>query len=105
MTTRDLEAAFHRAMVDNYQRAKRELDYNATYFLQMLGEHGGVETARRLLTGSQYAEGSTRLVMENRLDLSVEALVLRPEFTPLFSDAERAEARRRLDEMGWKGQG
>lgn len=43
------ERAFHQAMVRIYQRAKDEVGYNATRFLQMVAEHGGVEAARHLL--------------------------------------------------------
>jgi len=46
MTT--LEDELHRAMVGIYEIAK-DHDYFATYFKRMLDEHGGVETARRLL--------------------------------------------------------
>jgi hypothetical protein len=45
----ELECRFHRAMVGIYETAKRELGYNATRFLQMLSEQGGLATARQLL--------------------------------------------------------
>ena len=40
-----------------------------------------------------------------RLDLSVEAQVLRPGFAPLFSEEERAMARARLAEYSYTVQG
>ena len=51
MTT-SLEVQFHQAMIDAYETAKRECKYNASYFIQMVHTHGGLEAARRLL-GSQ----------------------------------------------------
>ena len=39
----EVERRFNRAMVAIYETAKRELGYNATRFLQMLSEHGGLE--------------------------------------------------------------
>ena len=48
MPTR-LEEEFHSAMEDIYRRAREEAGYNATVFLKMLAEHGGLETARRLI--------------------------------------------------------
>ena len=64
----------------------------------MLTEHGGVETARRLLP--QMSDGFTELWQRNRLDLTVEALVLQPRWASLFSGNEREMARGRLKECG-----
>jgi len=43
----DLERAFHSRMVDIYKDAK-EIGYNATRFLSMVNDHGGLETAQIL---------------------------------------------------------
>lgn len=82
-----------------YEEAKKE-GYTASYFLRMLSEHGGVETARRLVNADTPSEGFTRLWMMSRLDLSVEALILKPEWKSLFSDEERERARERLAKYG-----
>lgn len=87
-------------MRDVYARAKREAGYNATYFLRMLTEQGGLATARTLLHNTGTSEGFTALWHKGRLDLTVEALVLNEEFTPLFTDEELDTARHRLTEFG-----
>lgn len=92
-----VERHFHRRMVELYERAKREADYNATYFLRMLSEHGGVETARILVGNPQPSEGFTQLWMKGRLDLTVESAVLEPEFADVFDVELRQMARERLD--------
>ena len=97
----DLERAFHRAMMASIETCKRELHYNPSYTARMIQEHGAVETARRLLRKEDYSEGMTRLWQEQRLDLSAEALVLRPEFAALFTDEERALARQILEQYGY----
>jgi hypothetical protein len=97
----DLQTEFARAMRDVYARAKSEAGYNATYFLRMLSDHGPVETARRLITSTQPSEGFTQLWQRQRLDLTVEAQVLRPEFRELFDDEERDACLRRLREYGY----
>jgi hypothetical protein len=51
------DKVFNRRMVQIYERAKSEAGYNATYFLRMLSEHGGLETACGLVGSSQPAEG------------------------------------------------
>jgi hypothetical protein len=69
--------------------------YNASYFLQMLLEYGGVETVRRLLWKHDISDGFTTLWELKRLDLSVEAFVPRPEYALLFTEEERGIARAR----------
>ncbi len=62
----------------------------------MLQEHGGLDTADRLLRSAEISYGFTELWMLGRLDLTVEALVLKPEFADLFSETELATARQRM---------
>jgi hypothetical protein len=57
----DLERQFNRAMVSIYETAKRDLGYNATRFVQMISEQGGLTTARQLLWSSAPSEGFTTL--------------------------------------------
>lgn len=95
-----LEHRFDAAMMDVYRRAMKECDYNATRFLQMLHDHRGLETARILLHASTVSEGYTALWERNRLDLTVEALILKGEWHPLFSDQEREIAQKRLADYG-----
>jgi hypothetical protein len=97
----EAERRFHRAMVGIYETAKRELGYNATRFLQMLSNQGGLATARQLLWDNTPSDGFTTLWTHHRLDLTVEAHVLRPEFQSLFTDADREQARARLEAYGW----
>jgi hypothetical protein len=97
-----VERRFHRAMIAIYETAKRELGYNATRFLQMLSEQGGLVTARQLLWSDTPSDGFTTLWERHRLDLTVEDHVLRTEFASLFSDADRAQALTRLKEYGWR---
>jgi hypothetical protein len=101
----DLEARFDHAMVQIYARAKREIRYVATRYLQVLSEKGGLGTARQFIRSEGVTDGFTRLWEEGRLDLSVEAHVLMPEFQDLFTPAERAIAAARLAQYGYKGRG
>ncbi len=99
----EAESQFNEAMLNIYRRAKAEADYNATRFLSMVVEHGGLETARYLLHAGTVSEGYTALWERKRLDLTVEAMVLRPEWGTLFSDVERRIAVNRLREYGYSG--
>ena len=99
----DIEKQFHGAMIDIYRRAKQELGYNATRFLGMVSEHGGLATAKILLAADGVSEGYVKLVENQRLDLSVEAVILEREWWPWFSDLERATAVRRLKKYEYRG--
>lgn len=97
-----VERRFHRAMISIYETAKRELGCNATRFLQMLSEQGGLVTARQLLWSDTPSDGFTTLWERHRLDLTAEDHVLRSEFAPLFTDADREQALTRLKAYGWR---
>jgi hypothetical protein len=92
----DTERRFHQAMMEIYQTGKRELGYNATRFIQMVAEDGGLATARRLLWSDHVSDGFETLRSHGRLDLTVEAHVLKEEFAGLFTDKDRERARNRL---------
>jgi hypothetical protein len=94
-------AEFHSAMRDVYRRARKEASYNATYFLQMVEEVGGLEAAQRLLRAGAVSSGFSALWEKGRLDLSVEAVVLQDRFAGLFTDEDLDTARRRLAEYGY----
>ncbi len=98
----DVERQFHQAMVGAYEGAKRETGYNATRFVPMIAERGGLGTARHLLHSPQVSDGFTALWERDGLDLAVEAVVLRPEFDTLFSAEERELARERLESYGYQ---
>ncbi len=98
----ELEKRFDRDMRDIYITAKRECGYNATRFLQLVSEKGGLAAAKQLISKPGGTEGFTTLWQCGRLDLSVEAHVLKPEYESLFSDEERRMCRERLVEFGYK---
>jgi len=96
-----LRDQFHQDMVGIYETAKKEVKYNASYFIQMVAEYGGVKAAQKLLAMPEPSSGFTVLWEYERLDLSVEALVLRDEYRSLFTNEERATARNRLEQYGY----
>lgn len=72
------------------------LGYPASIFSRMLGDHGAVEAARRLVHDPQPSYGLWRLQEMKRLDASVEMWVLLPWYEPLFSRETRELAERKL---------
>ena len=96
-----LAQRFTTEMLDGCRILARDFGYRPAYFEKMLQELGGVETARRLLSGAHTAGGFTLLWEKGLLGRSSEAVMIRPEYAPLFSDAERRLARQRLVDHGF----
>jgi hypothetical protein len=95
-----LEAEFHQAMLDVYVVAKGH-KYPANRFLQLVRNRGGVEAARLLLAREEVTVGLLELQKLGILEHSAEATVLQERFRPLFTEAERHKARRRLESLGF----
>jgi hypothetical protein len=101
----DLAARFQTEMINIYVKAKEDCRYNATRFLQMVTDSGGVATARTLLRTPTLSDGFAALWEHGRLDLTVEALVLREPWSELFDKEELNIARERLQDAGYSQSG
>ena len=97
--TDNREDAFDRAMRNIYKSALTECGYRATRFLHLIDSHGGLLAAKQLLGTPGHPEGLTKLWELQRLDISMEALVLQSRWDGLFSEKELAVARKRLTDL------
>jgi hypothetical protein len=96
-----LETEFTQALEGTIEAAKKR-GYIPTYFTQMLAEYGGVETAKRLLAKSEPQTGLFELYHKGILHESMEAVICdNPRFQVFFTNEELAEARHRLEELGY----
>jgi hypothetical protein len=96
-----LEREFEDACLAGIPEVQR-LGYNPTRFLQMVGEIGARETARRLMNAQQFPEGFSRLWELGRLDLTIEAFVRdNPRFWALFDPQTLTNCDNRLREVGY----
>jgi hypothetical protein len=101
-TNMKLEEEFHTAMMTTYEEGAKR-GYYPTYFMQMLHQYGGVETAKRLLAKHEIQTGLMKLYELGLLDSSMEAYVIKERYQPLFTHEECKEAHRRLKELGYFG--
>ena len=88
-----------------YVRARTEVNYNASLFLQMLHDLGGLLTAIRLIRADKPSEGYIRLWDKGRLDLTVEALAIQPKWKVLFVEDDVLRSKKRLKDYGYKFEG
>jgi hypothetical protein len=91
---------FDEAMLDIYRKADRELGIKFKNFLDKIVTLGALNAAKHFLSDSLQS-GFTTLWERRRLDLTMEALVIRPEWAHLFTERELDEARKRLRDHGW----
>lgn len=94
-----LEDQLHEEMIAIYKNVGRETGYWAHRYLQRVKRVGGLQAAKDWLKPNKKSptSGLQRLVEINRLDLSVEALVLRPPWSSLFTSEELSVAQERLN--------
>jgi hypothetical protein len=99
----DVSRQFNAAMFEIYRRAKKEAGYNATIFLRMVSDKGGLVTAKYLINASKPSDGYTHLYERGRLDLTVEAMVVENvKWHQLFTSDEIAAANKRLISYGYQ---
>ena len=76
-------------------------NYTPHLFIQMVNEHGAVETAKKLINSSKPSDGYVKLYEKSRLDLTVENIVLEEEWADLFTPEELNKARKRLKDFNF----
>lgn len=99
MPESSLESRFNAAMHELYGRIVRESGYTPTIFFRMIGEHGGLEAARRLLrpVADFFSYGFEHLCKMGRDDLAMEDLILSLDYRhEIFTSRELATAAERL---------
>lgn len=97
-----LEQQFHQSMIQVYKDALAHCKYKAAYFLQMVNERGGLAAARYLIATDTPSEGFTKLWECGRIDLTVEAVIVRnPSYHELFTEEELRLAKERLQQYGY----
>jgi hypothetical protein len=93
-----LEAELHDEMIAIYESVGRETGYWARRYLQRVRRVGGFQAAKDWLKpNSNPTSGLQKLADINRLDLSLEALVLRQPWSSLFTNEELKTAQKRIN--------
>lgn len=94
----DIEKKFNKDMINIYLEAKRELNYTATRFMQLISEIGGLKAAKQLIAKDGGTSGFVTLWEMRRLDFSNEAHVIKPEYRELFTEEVLRICGERLEE-------
>ncbi len=97
-----LEDKLTDSLIEAYRRGGEEVGYWGRRFLQAIRRKGGLATAKRMLKPRNPGQraGLDALLDAGRPDLTMEAVLLQPQFRPLFSEAELHVAAQRLGQYG-----
>ncbi len=94
---RRFEAAFHAA----WEAWWTEVNYRWKRYKWMVRTYTAVGTVKRQVVKPGVWPGFQKLADAGRLNLTMEALVIQPDFAPLFNEREQAAARQRLKDHGF----
>ena len=92
------EADFHEEMLTLHRSVGVDTGYWANYFLRSVRQEGGLAVAKKLLA-KPTSKVFEKLEEVQRMDLSVEALVLADSYTHLFTPKELRTAQQRLAQV------
>jgi hypothetical protein len=94
------EDLWQKEMLQIYDDADA-IGYEASGFRGLVASHGPLRAAKMLINMDEPSKGFFELWKLERLDISVEARALKPEFRGLFSNSELSMCRRRLAAYEW----
>lgn len=90
---------FDDEMLRIYDETKKRTGYSAKRFLIGVRKNGGHPTAIKMIRRkTKDNDGLWKLALFGELELSVEHAILQATWKPLFTDADRAEAKSRLEQ-------
>lgn len=92
---------FTESMLNLQARMGLELGQPSPRLLRMIRKEGGLRTAVTIVRRKEPSSRFYLLHNQGRLDLSVEAWILQPQWSHLFSTSTKIVAYRRLMEFGY----
>lgn len=81
-----LKKSFHNEMIQLYKRVSKELKHKPTRIMDLINKYGGFEAAVKYITTEGNVQDFAILWENERLDLSVEALITKEKYRSLFSE-------------------
>ena len=96
-----LKKAFHQEMITLYKRMTKELKYKSPRLMDLINKYGGYEAAVKYITTENNVQDFAVLWENERLDLSVEALITNAHYRDLFMDDIVKYCDRKLEEYSY----
>ena len=89
-------------MEQKFLQALQQATQTATALGVRIRPIQNIEQAHKILSGHKESDGFSHLARLGALELSIEALAVKKQFTALFSDDEANNALMRLMDAGYK---
>ncbi len=99
---REIELDLFTDMIKIYRETDTQCNYKSAGFFQGIQSNGAITTAKEIINNKEVTEGFIKLAECNRLDLSVEALIVQDKYKELFTAKERKICLNRLKKYGYK---
>lgn len=96
-----LEKKLQQEVIKNCELAEKEYGCKMTKFLQTVERFGIVKTAQEILRKGRTSDGFNKLVEAGRLDLTMEATIVKSEYSELFTDEQINSCYELLCEKGY----
>lgn len=100
MANSSLESEFYTAVMQDVKILEKK-GYRPLVFLDMISQYGAIETAKRLVNSPKPSQGYTKLWEMGALQYSVENQIQNERWNTVFSDEERAKAKKQLADYGF----
>lgn len=78
-----------------------KVNYKPTAFLKMIDDYGTIMAVKKLINSTKVSDGYIKLYEKQRLDLTVEAIILEDKWNDLFTEKELLIAQNRLKQYGY----
>lgn len=96
-----LEKKLQQEVIKNCELAEKEYGCKMTKFLQTIERFGIVRTAQEILRKGRTSDCFNKLAEAGRLDLTMEATIVKGEYAELFTDEQVNDCYERLCEKGY----
>ncbi|MBE6022307.1 MAG: hypothetical protein E7231_03615 [Cellulosilyticum sp.] len=99
--TEQLKKLFHQEIIDLYKQVIKSVKYKPTRLMDFINKYGGYEAAVKYISTESNVQDFAILWEKERLDLSVEALITKEQYRPLFSEDILSFCDRKLKEYSY----
>lgn len=83
-----LEKKLQDEVIKNCEIAEKEYGCKMTRFLETINRFGIVRTAQEILRKGRTSDCFNKLVEEGRIELTMEATIVKAQYSELFTDEE-----------------
>lgn len=83
-----LEKKLQDEVIKNCEKAEKEYGCKMTRFLETINRFGIVRTAQEIIRKGRTSDGFNKLAEVKKVGLTMEAVIVKPQYAELFTDEE-----------------